>query len=180
MALEADYRIETFAEAETALAAIIKDPPDLILLDIGLPGMSGIEVTEKLRQEGLSIPILVLSSHNDWHFILSLFRMGISGYLAKDEAPANITQAVRAIANGQGGWISQRMAAAIAMRLEGDQPGNTRLSELDRQVLYLLSIGKTSEEISASLGVKPKKSASNRSISPSTPPAGTRRAVRWI
>jgi DNA-binding NarL/FixJ family response regulator len=128
--------------------------PDVVLLDMEMPGLDGIEVTQRIKEKGLTFPILVISSHNDAQFIIALFRMGIAGYLVKEEAPVHVVKAVRAVANGQQGWISNWLAATVTSSMCTEAPDD-ELTELDRQVLQMTSHGKTNEEISKSLGLNP-------------------------
>ena len=83
MALEADYRVETFAEAETALEAITKDPPDLILLDIGLPGMGGIEALEQIKRRHPDLLVIMVTAYEDIKSVVSSMKAGAHDYLVK-------------------------------------------------------------------------------------------------
>jgi DNA-binding NarL/FixJ family response regulator len=87
--------------------------PDVVLLDIEMPGLNGVETTHKLHEEGLNVPILVISSHNDIHLITALFQIGIAGYVNKDEALSEIVPAVRAVAEGQSRWLSHQIATSM-------------------------------------------------------------------
>jgi DNA-binding NarL/FixJ family response regulator len=87
--------------------------PDVVLLDIEMPGLNGVETTNKLHEEGLDVPILVISSHNDIHLITALFQIGIAGYVNKDEALSEVVPAVRAVAEGRSGWLSHQLATSM-------------------------------------------------------------------
>lgn len=83
MALEADYRVETFSEAETALEGMKKDLPDLILLDIGLPGMDGIEALERIKREYPDTLIIMVTAYEDFKSVVSAMKAGAHDYLLK-------------------------------------------------------------------------------------------------
>jgi DNA-binding NtrC family response regulator len=83
MALEADYRIETFSEAETAIEAMKSEPPDLVLLDIGLPGMGGIEALEKIKEQYPDILVIMITAYEDFKSVVSAMKAGAYDYLVK-------------------------------------------------------------------------------------------------
>ena len=83
MALEADYRVETFSEAETAIDAMNSDPPDLVLLDIGLPGMGGIEALEKIKKQYPDIFVIMVTAYEDFKSVVSAMKAGAYDYLVK-------------------------------------------------------------------------------------------------
>lgn len=88
--------------------------PDVLLLDMEMPGLKGVEVAQRLKAVGSPVRILALSSYDDKQYILGLLATGALGYLVKEEAPEKIVAAVRGVARGERGWISQRIAAQIA------------------------------------------------------------------
>jgi DNA-binding NarL/FixJ family response regulator len=87
--------------------------PDILLLDMEMPGMKGVEVAEELEAAGSSVPILVLSAYEEKQFILSVLASGAAGYLTKEEVPEKIIQAVRGIAKGETGWVSPKISRLI-------------------------------------------------------------------
>ncbi len=87
--------------------------PDVLLLDLELPGLSGVEVARRIQQDGPTARVLVLSAHDDEAHILGLLAHGAAGYLSKAEAPGSIVDAVR-VAHGETGWFSQSVAATVA------------------------------------------------------------------
>ncbi len=139
-----------------ALALVYELKPDIILLDMEMPGRNGIQVTQDIIEKRLPTRVLVISSHNDRQYILEMFRLGIAGYLIKEEVPASVIQAVRAVASGQSGWVSSQLAASVTTTVgldEGLIVGDP-LSTVDREILKLFSTGKSSEEIGTKLGLK--------------------------
>jgi DNA-binding NarL/FixJ family response regulator len=89
--------------------------PDVLLLDMEMPELDGVEVARRLRTTKAPVKILALSAYNDKQYILSMFDQGASGYLTKDEAPEKIIEAVRGVANGEQGWMSRKVAARLAV-----------------------------------------------------------------
>jgi DNA-binding NarL/FixJ family response regulator len=109
-----DIRVVGEASTGTQTVEMVSElEPDVVLLDVEMPGLSGIEVTARLHDQGVEIPILIISSHDDANLILALFQHGIAGYIVKDEAPSQIVPAVRAVTQGHSGWLSAQIAAAM-------------------------------------------------------------------
>jgi DNA-binding NarL/FixJ family response regulator len=88
--------------------------PDVLLLDMEMPGLTGVEVAQRLKAAGSSVRILALSSYDDKQYILGLLVNGVLGYLLKEEAPEKIIAAVRGVARGERHWVSQRVVAQMS------------------------------------------------------------------
>jgi len=88
--------------------------PDVLLLDVEMPLLNGIEVAKQLNKSGKVIRILVLSAYDDLQYIRQMLVNGAAGYLIKDEAPERILEAVRGVAQGEIGWVSPRVRAKLA------------------------------------------------------------------
>jgi DNA-binding NarL/FixJ family response regulator len=104
--------IEVVGEARNGLEALkaVRDlHPDVLLLDIEMPVMDGVEVARRLRASNATVRILVLSAYDDQEYIRALQDIGVWGYLVKGEAPGKIVEAVRGVAEGQKGWVSQQV-----------------------------------------------------------------------
>jgi len=141
------------ANGEEVLALVRETNPDVLVLDIKMPRMDGVEVVRKLKSESVSLRILALSAYAEKEFVLSLFEIGVDGYLLKDEAPDMIVDAVRSIARGGQGWFSRRVAAALAGYLKDGGNAAQKLTPRERQVLGLVVLGKTNQEIALNLKV---------------------------
>jgi DNA-binding NarL/FixJ family response regulator len=137
------------------LQMIEKLRPDVVLLDMELPDISGVEVVKKVIEARLSVRILGLSSHDDRQYIAELLALGTAGYLIKDEVPDAIIEAVRGVARGETGWISRKVAAKLSQILQnkGDYKDFTP-REMD--VLRLVVEGKTNAEIGLALTISEK------------------------
>lgn len=96
-----------------AIEAVKEKEPDILILDMEMPEMDGVEVTRYLKAENNPVQILVLSAYNDREYIQETLQLGVAGYMIKDEAPSSITEAVRGIAHGQRGWMSRKVAEKL-------------------------------------------------------------------
>ena len=108
--------IEVIGEACDGLEALIlvnQLQPDLLILDVEMPRLNGIEVVRRLKEAGANTHILVLSAYDDRQYIREMLLYGVDGYLIKDEAPERIVEAVRDIARGQKDWVSPTMKAKL-------------------------------------------------------------------
>jgi DNA-binding NarL/FixJ family response regulator len=155
--LEATGRIEIAGEAETgaqALDLVERIQPDILLLDMEMPGMSGLEVARRLAASGSGVRLLALSAHDDEAYIMGLLAAGAAGYLTKDEAPRTIVDAVVGIARGEDGWMSRRVMARVTRRhvVQATSPVST-LSLRERQVLRLMANGHSNDEIATHLAI---------------------------
>jgi len=108
--------IEVIGEARDGVEAIrlVEElSPDILLLDVEMPRLNGIEVAHQVRQMDSPTQVLVLSAYDDLEYIQAMLDNGVAGYLIKDEAPYRIIQAILRIAQGQTGWISPQVEAKI-------------------------------------------------------------------
>lgn len=142
-------------DGQEAYQQVIEKLPDVLLLDMELPGLHGVDVTKKLIEEGVKVKILALSSYTDKGFISEMLALGASGYLIKDEIPKNIVAAIRGVANGEQGWVSREVAAILSkMAIETDF--NHDLTDRESEVLKLVVKGKTNREIAYELEISEK------------------------
>jgi DNA-binding NarL/FixJ family response regulator len=148
---------ETSSGAE-ALALTQSLAPDVLLLDMEMPGMKGVEVAAQLQSMNSPVRILALSAYDDKEYILSLLSAGASGYLIKEEVPEAIVEAVRGVSRGERGWVSRRIAAQMAAWAQKrEETGDgASLTPREREVLQWLVAGKTNQEIGAALGISEK------------------------
>jgi two-component system response regulator NreC len=164
LAVEDD--LEVVGEAGNAREAVFEAralKPDVILLDVVMPGESGIEALPKLRYEAPAAKILVLSMQDDPRYVREAFSAGANGYVLKEAADNEVVQAVREIAAG-GSYVhpalGARMVAAEAQaRAEADADP---LSEREREVLRLLALGHTNQEIAKLLYISVRTAETHR------------------
>lgn len=157
--LEAEDDILIVAETSTGdetLQALLLHRPDLLVLDLSMPGLSPAEIIARGQQEIPHLKVLILSAHGDDHHLMKVAPFPISGYLIKDEAPEHLLQAIRVIAQGAV-WFSQSLADRLRglrkarERSENGEAGG--LTGRERQVLELLGAGLDNQVIAARLNL---------------------------
>ena len=117
MRLEMEPGMQVVGECNNgveALEMVRQKKPDVLLLDMEMPELSGVDVARQLHASGTQVRILVLSAHEDAEYVSRLVEEGaVSGYLTKQESLETIVAALRGVAKGEEGWISREVAAAI-------------------------------------------------------------------
>ncbi len=139
-----------------ALRLVSELSPDVMLLDMELPGLTGNEVAQKLQKAGSPVRILALSAYDDKQYIHELLSNGAAGYLVKDEVPEAIIEAVRGVSRGEKGWVSRRVAAQMSTWMTEKPQEKSGLTSREIQVLEGVVAGKTNQEIGLSLGISEK------------------------
>ncbi len=164
--LDAHEDIEVVGEAGNAKDAIFRAralKPDVMLLDVVMPGESGIEALPQLLKESPETKVLVLSMQDDPSYVREAFGAGASGYVLKEAADEEVVSAVREIANG-GRYVhpslGARMVAAEATERAAAEADP--LSEREREVLRLLALGHTNQEIAQELYISVRTAESHR------------------
>lgn len=157
--LERESDVTVVGEAtdgDEALRLTKELEPDVLVLDMEMPGLQGVEVARRLRAAGSSVRILALSAYDDQQYILGLLASGAAGYLIKEEAPDTIVDAVRGVARGEDGWLSRRVAARVAEWTQRGERAGGELTEREMDVLRLVVAAKTNQEIGRTLGISEK------------------------
>jgi len=164
--LDAHEDVEVVGEAGNAKDAIFRAralKPDVMLLDVVMPGDSGIDVLPQLLKESPETKILVLSMQDDPSYVREAFGAGASGYVLKEAADEEVVSAIREIANG-GRYVhpslGARMVAADAEQRAAAEADP--LSEREREVLRLLALGHTNQEIAQTLYISVRTAESHR------------------
>ena len=137
---------------------------DLILLDISLPGRSGLDVLKQLKCSKPKTPILILSIHPEEQYALRSLRAGAAGYLTKHSAPDELIDAIRKVARGRK-YITSSLAEKLALELEVDARKllHETLSDREYQVMCMIGSGKTVKEIAETLSLSVKTISTHRS-----------------
>ncbi|HSQ40039.1 MAG TPA: response regulator transcription factor [Anaerolineales bacterium] len=142
------------AEGRTALDGILAVQPEVVLMDITMPDLNGIDATKILMQKAPHIKVIILSVHSDSEHVYRAFQAGASGYLLKESAGAEVLAAVRA-AKQDRRYVSPKIADALALRRDPRSPFES-LSAREREVLQLTVAGATSAAIAGKLNLSPK------------------------
>ena len=143
--------------SQEALDLAQREEWDIVLLDINMPGRSGLEVLEDLRRLRPALPVLVLSASPEQDYAVRVLKLGASGYLTKQSASDELLAAIRKSLAG-GKYVTATLAENLAAQLSGDAPDapHEALSNRELQVLRLIASGKTVKEIAADLSLSEK------------------------
>lgn len=155
------------ADGREAIDAVRRLRPDVILLDIAMPGLGGLEAAVEIRKENPDAKILVLSQYDDREYVRRFLKLGVSGYVLKKAAGSALTAAIRAA--HRGGLVLDPDVAREAVRTEAtDAAGSTGadsyegLTDREKQVLKLVAEGRTNKEVADMLGISVKTAMSHR------------------
>ncbi len=147
------------AEAENGLDALEMASvhnPDVVLVDIAMPGMNGIDLTRALCAEDSRRKIIILSMHTEKRFVLDAFAAGAAGYVVKTATPEQLSSAITAVCQGQS-YISPEVSGIVLQEMTGTSAAPpTRLTTRERQILQLLTEGRNAKEAASELGISDK------------------------
>jgi two-component system, NarL family, invasion response regulator UvrY len=143
--------------AQEAIERVWKENWDVVVLDITMPGRSGLEVLKEIKKSRPKLPVLVLSMHPEDQFAVRLLKIGASGYMTKESAPNELVGAVKKVIAG-GRYVSAALAEKMASYLAVDvqTPPHERLSDREFLVLRLIASGKTPTAIAKELALSVK------------------------
>ncbi len=156
--ITAEPDLEVVAEesdGESALASIRRLRPEVAVLDIEMPRMTGLEVARKVASEKLTTAVVLLSVHRGNQFVSAAIEAGVSGYVLKEDAPADLLAAIRATQRGEL-YLSPRVTRPALQALKQGDAGEVRLSPRERDIVRLLAEGHGSKAIADQLSLTPK------------------------
>ncbi len=164
--LEAEADLEVVAEAADARQAVFETrahKPDVIVLDVTMPGKSGVEAIPDLLKDAPDARVLILSMHDDPRYVREAFAAGASGYLLKEAADAEVVTAIREVAAG-GRYVHPTLGARlVAAEVEERQRAEEDpLTDREREVLRLLALGHTNQEIAGLLYISVRTAETHR------------------
>lgn len=168
LASEADFEVVGEADdGREALELVKRLNPDVLVLDLMMPGLNGLEVARQLPRQSPAVRVVVLSMHDDEGFVLEALANGVSGYVLKDSNSSDLVHAVREVAAGRrylSPPLSDRAIEAYQQRAKvGALDKHETLTTREREVLQLSAEGHTNSEIAARLGISTRTAETHRS-----------------
>jgi DNA-binding NarL/FixJ family response regulator len=154
------------SDGEEAVRMVLEKKPDVVIMDIWMPRLGGIDATRRIGKKGSKSKILVLSMHENRTYVEEVLRAGAAGYIVKNSAPEDLMEAIDAVCAGASYLspaITQQVVDAIARPGDTSPTGISVLTGREREVLQLIAEGLSSKEIAQMLGVSLKTIDSHRS-----------------
>ncbi len=159
--IEESGEMEVVAEAEDGTGAIkgaLAAKPDVAVIDISMPGLDGLEVTDILKRHAPGLPVLILTMHDEDQYVIKAVETGAMGYVTKQSAPEQLVDAIKKLHSG-GRYLTEKASEALALRVvRGDKfrSATDSLSMRELQVLRKLALGQTNHEVAASYNISVK------------------------
>jgi DNA-binding NarL/FixJ family response regulator len=152
------------SDGHEVLTLLSENNYDVVVLDIGMPGPSGLDILKQIRRESLNLPVLILSVYPEEQYAVRALKAGASGYLTKESAPDELITAIRKVSMG-GKYITSSLAEKLAFELELDaeKPPHESLSDREFQVMCMIAKGKAIKDIAEELYLSPKTVSTYRS-----------------
>lgn len=166
--LQAQDDVEVVAQAADGLEAVERacvTHPDVVVADLSMPRLSGLEVVRRLREAMPNTRVLVLTMHQEDEYVLQAVRAGAAGYLVKDSAAAELVDAVRCLYAGRD-YFGPQASRALAQQVQNPERGGAdpygQLTAREREVFHLIAEGFTTKEVARRLGISVKTAENHR------------------
>ncbi len=154
--LEGDFEvIEEACDGEDCLEKLATVRPDILLLDINMPKMNGLEVLQKIKEKKIKVKVLVLTVHNEVEYLLKAVDIGVNGYLLKDSESSELKKAILAVVDGDD-YIQPSLIPVLNAKMIDRNKDNVKIESLTRremEVLKLLSVGMYNKEVAEQLNI---------------------------
>lgn len=146
--------VEEVNNGPALIEKITNDSFDFVVLDISMPGQSGLQALKEIRDRKPKLPVLILSIHPEEQYALRALKGGASGYITKDSAPEELVKAIQKILSGHK-YVTQSTTDKLADNF-GDKPAHELLSDREYEVFAMIAVGKTITDIGAELSLSVK------------------------
>jgi DNA-binding NarL/FixJ family response regulator len=147
--------VATATDGRQLLEAARRFRPDVIVTDLAMPGMSGLDAMRRLRADGLASRVIILTMHSDAALAVEALRAGASGFILKHAAGKELIAAIRSVLGGKT-YVSPQLAADVLGTLAEPETSGGKLTPRQREVARLLADGRTMKEVAATLGLSPR------------------------
>jgi DNA-binding NarL/FixJ family response regulator len=165
MLLERQENLEVVGEASDGIEArdlVISERPDIAILDVKMPNLSGLQATKEIREAAPEVAVLILSMHDDERYLFEALKAGASGYVLKSQADQDLLEAIEAVDRGEPFLTPDAQRALIKDVLErGEEPGD-ELTPREQEVVTLAAEAHTNREIAEILGLSEKTVENHR------------------
>lgn len=155
------------SDGKEAVQKALELKPDIVLMDIAMPGLGGMEATLEIKKQQPGIKILVLSQYEDKEYVTRFLKAGVSGYIIKKAIGSELIDAIRAVSRGDKYLHPSITANVVESLIEGEEKKEKDpydlLSDREKQVLKLIAEGETHKEIAESLGISVKTATAHQS-----------------
>jgi len=146
------------ADGRETIELVQEKAPDVVVVDISMPGLDGLEVADQLLSQHPELPIIILTMHEEEQYVLRAVEVGVMGYVTKRSAPEQLVAAIRKVYGGSR-YLSDKAVEMLALRMARGSQGQSPLDSLstrEMQVLRQLALGQTNREIAASYNISVK------------------------
>jgi DNA-binding NarL/FixJ family response regulator len=152
------YAVEEACNGQEALEKVYKNNYDVVLMDISMPGRSGLDVLKQLKQEKPKTPVIILSVYPEEQYAVRALKTGAAGYLTKESAPEELIRAIKKVSRGGGKYVTASIAEKLASAIDIDltKPPHEDLSNREYQILCMIASGKIATQISEELSLSVK------------------------